>query len=148
MYIHACVCVKNSPCSGRFFFLLMQEQLQRFREEAGNALKSNYTILLKERKLPLSLLTESQKTKRVHLLATEPFDETFGARSRRKRPRLAASELSSLVSSASRKSEEFEERGGTQADVSCGQRAHTHTFYIYTYLLKDHIAWNWVAHTG
>ena len=123
------VSLVSSPCA------LAQEQLQRFREDAGSALKSNYTVLLKERKLPLSLLSESQKTKRVHLLATEPFEETFGAQSRRKRPRLAASELSSLASSASRTSREFEQRTEAQAaaaaaaDDSGGSAAARHSMF-------------------
>nr|GFD57158.1 nuclear/nucleolar GTPase 2 [Tanacetum cinerariifolium] len=50
-----------------------QKELEFFREELTTRLSSNYTVFLKERKLPMSLLNDHQKQARVHLLDTEPF---------------------------------------------------------------------------
>ncbi len=38
-----------------------------------------------------------RKAARAHLLATQPFDSTFGKKRTRKRPRLAAEDLSDLA---------------------------------------------------
>lgn len=68
-----------------------------------------YTVLLREKKLPLQLLQEppsaderrvGAKAARSGLLATQPFGETFGAQRRRKRPKLAADGLEALVQQA------------------------------------------------
>lgn len=62
-----------------------------------------YTVLLREKKLPMSLLEdpekghEGRKAARAHLLATQPFDATFGKKRTRKRPRLAAEDMSDLA---------------------------------------------------
>ena len=44
---------------------LGQQQLQRFREELGAKLKSPFNVLLKERKLPMSLLNEGESSKKA-----------------------------------------------------------------------------------
>lgn len=68
--------------------------------QVGNA----YTVLLREKKLPMSLLEDpekkSGKASRVHLLQTQPFQSTFGQKQNRKRPRLAADSYSQLRQSA------------------------------------------------
>lgn len=63
-----------------------------------------YTVLLREKKLPMSLLEDPEKSGRAggkaarsHLLATQPFDATFGKKRTRKRPRLAAEDLADLA---------------------------------------------------
>lgn len=38
-----------------------QKELELFREELQSRLSSNYNVILKERKLPLSLLNDHQK---------------------------------------------------------------------------------------
>ena len=68
--------------------------------QVGNA----YTVLLREKKLPMSLLEDPEKktgkASRVHLLQTQPFQSTFGQKQNRKRPRLAADSYSQLRQSA------------------------------------------------
>jgi len=63
-----------------------------------------YTVLLREKKLPMSLLEDpekpsggSGKAARMHLLTTQPFKATFGKGRQRKRPRLATDDLSALL---------------------------------------------------
>ncbi|CAA6654429.1 unnamed protein product [Spirodela intermedia] len=55
-----------------------QKELEFFREELQTRLSSNYNVILKERKLPLSLLNDHQK---AHLLDTESFQDAFGPKS-------------------------------------------------------------------
>ena len=64
-----------------------------------------YTVLLREKKLPLSLLQNpesktSGRAARVHLLQTQPFKETFGRRHIRKKPKLASDSYQDLLSKA------------------------------------------------
>ncbi|XP_065867255.1 nuclear/nucleolar GTPase 2-like isoform X1 [Euphorbia lathyris] len=67
-----------------------QKELEFFREELQDRMKNPYNVILKERKLPLSLLNDHQKQARVHLLDIEPFGDAFGPKRKRKRPKLLA----------------------------------------------------------
>ncbi|KAJ6851700.1 nuclear/nucleolar GTPase 2-like [Iris pallida] len=77
-----------------------QKELEFFREELQSKLSSNYHVILKERKLPLSLLNDHQKQAKAHLLDTESFQDAFGPKRKRKRPRLLACDYESLVKKA------------------------------------------------
>ncbi|KAJ6841096.1 nuclear/nucleolar GTPase 2-like [Iris pallida] len=77
-----------------------QKELEFFREELQSKLSSNYNVILKERKLPLSLLNDHQKQAKAHLLDTESFQDAFGPKRKRKRPRLLACDYESLVKKA------------------------------------------------
>ena len=50
--------------------------------------------------LPMGLLTDAAKVKQAHLLDTEPFEETFSAKRRRKRPKIDALDFADLVGRA------------------------------------------------
>ncbi|CAN1771039.1 Nuclear/nucleolar GTPase 2 [Linum perenne] len=79
-----------------------QKELEFFRDEIQSRMASNYNVILRGKKLPLSLLNDHQKLKqaKVHLLETEPFVDAFGPKGKRKRPRLLASDYESLVKKA------------------------------------------------
>ncbi|KAL4191723.1 hypothetical protein AMTRI_Chr07g82020 [Amborella trichopoda] len=87
-----------------------QKELETFREELQSRLSSNYNVILKERKLPLSLLNDHQKQTRVHLLQTEPFTHTFGPKGKRKRPKHLVYDYESLVSRANDSQDTFDEK--------------------------------------
>ncbi|KAL8239243.1 hypothetical protein R6Q59_015810 [Mikania micrantha] len=89
-----------------------QKELEFFREELQSRLSSNYNVILKERRLPMSLLNDHQKQARVHLLDTESFADVFGPKGKRKRPRLMASDYESLVKRAGGSQDAFEEKCG------------------------------------
>ncbi|GBM62530.1 Nucleolar GTP-binding protein 2 [Araneus ventricosus] len=76
-----------------------QSALQRFQDELGKALKDPYQVVMKQTKLPITLLNESAKHKRYHVLDTEDFASTFGPKSRRKRPVLKTCNLEVIDSS-------------------------------------------------
>ncbi|PKU80948.1 nuclear/nucleolar GTPase 2-like [Dendrobium catenatum] len=87
-----------------------QKELEFFREELQNRLSSNYNVILKERKLPLSLLNDHQKQAKAHLLDTEPFEDAFGPKRKRKRPRLLAADYESLIKKADGSQDAFEKK--------------------------------------
>ncbi|WZZ65295.1 hypothetical protein YC2023_076665 [Brassica napus] len=89
-----------------------QKELEYFREEMKTKMSSNYNVILKERKLPMSLLTDNKKQTRVHLLDMEPFQNTFGKKTTRKRPKLVASDYEALVKKAADSQYAFEELNG------------------------------------
>ena len=69
-----------------------------------------YTVLLREKKLPVSLLQnpESKASGRaasVHLLQTQPYKDTFGTRHIRKKPKLASDSYNDLLSKAEQTTE-------------------------------------------
>lgn len=71
----------------------------------GSKINDSYTVLLREKKLPLQLLEDPErkvggKQKRVDLLSTQPFADTFGPNRRRKRPKLRAEAYADLVQAA------------------------------------------------
>ncbi|KAL6975390.1 Nuclear/nucleolar GTPase 2 [Sarracenia purpurea var. burkii] len=94
-----------------------QKELEFFREELQNRLSSNYNVILKEKKLPMSLLNDHQKQARVHLLDTEPFADAFGPKKKRKRPKLMVSDYESLVRKADGSQDNFEQQYGASASV-------------------------------
>ncbi|KAJ9182879.1 hypothetical protein P3X46_006824 [Hevea brasiliensis] len=94
-----------------------QKELEFFCEELQNRMSSSYNVILKERKLPLSLLNDHQKQARVHLLDTEPFEDAFGPKRKRKRPKLLAADYESLVKKADGSQDAFELKHGSNASA-------------------------------
>lgn len=81
--------------------------MQKFQEELGQAIKDPYQVVMRQTRLPVTLLNESSKFARVHLLETQSFESTFGPKKQRKRPSLAVGDLDSYLSSAQKSSEEY-----------------------------------------
>jgi len=54
----------------------------------GKVKKDPYQVVLNPSKLPITLLQETAKYARVHMLDTEPFDKTFGKKSDKKATKL------------------------------------------------------------
>ncbi|KNC82739.1 hypothetical protein SARC_04980 [Sphaeroforma arctica JP610] len=84
------------------------KQLEAFREAMAEKVNDPYQMLLKQSKLPMSLLTETTKQARAHLLDTETFDATFGKKAQRKRPKLATGCLDELVKGVEEKEDNYE----------------------------------------
>ncbi|GAX81235.1 hypothetical protein CEUSTIGMA_g8667.t1 [Chlamydomonas eustigma] len=94
-----------------------QKQLDQFREEMSTKVNDAYTVLLREKKLPLQLLEDPEKKLggkqlRSNLLATQPFKDVFGPNKKRKKPRLASESLAAFVETAEHKEDTFEEAAG------------------------------------
>ncbi|NXK91547.1 NOG2 protein, partial [Formicarius rufipectus] len=91
--------------------VIKQSSLQKFQEEMETVMKDPYRVVMKQRKLPMSLFYDRIKphTSRVHILDTETFETTFGPKSQRKRPTLSASDVQSLVENAEASSESYDQ---------------------------------------
>ncbi|KFO85470.1 Nucleolar GTP-binding protein 2, partial [Buceros rhinoceros silvestris] len=91
--------------------VIKQSSLQKFQEEMENVMKDPYRVVMKQRKLPMSLFYDRIKphTSRVHILDTETFETTFGPKSQRKRPTLSASDVQSLVENAEASSGSYDQ---------------------------------------
>lgn len=92
-----------------------QKQLEAFREEMGAKVADPYTVLIREKKLPLSLLEDPEKkgagkAARVNLVQTQPFASTFGRQSTRKRPKLSADSYADMLQMAASTEEQFVEK--------------------------------------
>ncbi|KXZ54741.1 hypothetical protein GPECTOR_4g810 [Gonium pectorale] len=91
-----------------------QKQLEQFRTEMASKVNDAYTVLLREKKLPLQLLEDPEKKlggkqARASLIATQPFSDTFGPKKQRKRPKLSVESIEDLVKDIGDKGERFEE---------------------------------------
>lgn len=80
--------------------VITQNALQTFQDEMKKVKKDPYKVVMRQTKLPISLLNETAKQARVHVLDTEPFEFTFGKKKTRKRPNLKVSDMEALAGQA------------------------------------------------
>uniref|UniRef100_UPI00398E780C nucleolar GTP-binding protein 2 n=1 Tax=Pristiophorus japonicus TaxID=55135 RepID=UPI00398E780C len=90
--------------------VIKQSSLQKFQDEMGNVMKDPYRVVMKQTKLPMSLLNDRIKphNSKVHILDTETFETTFGPKAQRKRPNLSVCDVQSLVEKAETLAEEYD----------------------------------------
>ncbi|XP_063964751.1 nucleolar GTP-binding protein 2-like [Lytechinus pictus] len=88
--------------------VVSQNALQTFQEELGKVIKDPYQVVMKQTKLPITLLQEKAKYNRVHLLDTESFGSTFGPKKQRKRVNMKVADVESLLKSAEESSEKYD----------------------------------------
>lgn len=89
--------------------IISQNALQKFQTEMGAALKDPYKVVMKQTTLPISLLNETAKHARVHLLDTESFGSVFGPKKSRKRPNIAVNGMEDLVKAIDKSSEKYDQ---------------------------------------
>lgn len=87
--------------------VISQSALQKFQEEMGKVMKNPYQVVMKPTNLPITLLNDSAKYARVHLLDTESFDTTFGPKKQRKRPSLKVKDLTDMTRMAEESAEKY-----------------------------------------
>ncbi|KCV72408.1 hypothetical protein H696_01804 [Fonticula alba] len=85
-----------------------QKQLENFREEISQKVNDPYQVLLRQHKLPMSLLVENTTESKMRLLDVEKYSTTFGPKALRKRPKLATSTLEEMFRQAETKEESYE----------------------------------------
>ncbi|XP_016928827.2 nucleolar GTP-binding protein 2 [Drosophila suzukii] len=88
--------------------VISQSALQKFQDEIGKAVKDPYQVIMKPSQLPVTLLNEAAKYKRVHLLDTESFDSTFGPKKQRKRVSLKVRDLEDLSKAADDQADKYD----------------------------------------
>ncbi|XP_018412743.1 PREDICTED: nucleolar GTP-binding protein 2 isoform X1 [Nanorana parkeri] len=91
--------------------VIKQSSLQKFQEEMEVVMKDPYKVVMKQSKLPMSLLYDRKKphNSKVHILDTEGFETTFGPKSQRKRPNLNAGDMHELVLNAEASAESYDQ---------------------------------------
>ncbi|XP_076827802.1 nucleolar GTP-binding protein 2 [Brachyhypopomus gauderio] len=82
--------------------VIKQSSLQKFQEEMSAVKTNPYRVVMRQSKLPMSLLHDRIKAhnSKVHILDTEAFESTFGPKAQRKRPNLSVGELKELAENA------------------------------------------------
>lgn len=82
--------------------VIKQSSLQKFQEEMNAVKKDPYRVVMRQSKLPMSLLHDRIKAhnSKVHILDTETFETTFGPKAQRKRPNLSVGELKEFAEQA------------------------------------------------
>lgn len=92
--------------------VISQDALSHFREALGEKQQDSYQVLLRRNKLPMSLLEEKDTTDSPtnRILETETFEQTFGPKSQRKRPRVAVSSLEDLASTSTQDEQSFQDK--------------------------------------
>ncbi|XP_075051524.1 nucleolar GTP-binding protein 2 [Mixophyes fleayi] len=91
--------------------VIKQSSLQKFQDEMGAVMKDPYKVVMKQSKLPMSLLYDRTKphNSKVHILDTETFETTFGPKSQRKRPNLSAGDMHELLQNAEALAENYDQ---------------------------------------
>ncbi|XP_013420143.1 nucleolar GTP-binding protein 2 [Lingula anatina] len=97
--------------------VITQKALQSFQEEMGKVMKDPYKVVMKQTKLPITLLNETAKHARVHLLDTEPFQSTFGPKSLRKKPNIKAVDVQSLLAAAQSSTDKYDAEKDRDLDI-------------------------------
>ena len=91
--------------------VVTQSSLQKFQTALSKTLTDPYQIIMKQTQLPVTLLNEKAKQKRVHILDVESFDSTFGPKSQRKRPSNipGGDDIEALMAHVERKEKEYDQ---------------------------------------
>lgn len=112
--------------------VISQDALAAFRGAVEAQSKDPYSYLLKQNKLPMSLINDNKDKERKDGLVqhkakirieSEAFGDTFGPKAQRKRPRLAASSLEDLANGIGKDHETYRERR-EEARYLSGQSSH------------------------
>ncbi len=94
--------------------VIAQDALTHFREALGEKSRDSYQVLLKQNKLPMSLLQENTKIPQVKIIETESYSQTFGPKSQRKKPKLAASNLEEIMKDSEKSLDTYETKEDTR----------------------------------
>ncbi|KAG0281328.1 GTPase required for pre-60S ribosomal subunit nuclear export and maturation [Linnemannia exigua] len=87
-----------------------QKALENFRENLAAKVNDPFQVLLRQHKLPMSLLQDPVHVGKMHVLETEPFNDTFGNKAQRKRPKLAMGNLEELAAKVESTLETYDEK--------------------------------------
>lgn len=99
--------------------VISQDALDAFRGAVEAQQKDPYSYLLKQNKLPMSLINDNKDKERKDGLVqhkakirieSEKFGDTFGPKAQRKRPRVAVSSFEDLANASTQDYSTFEER--------------------------------------
>lgn len=97
--------------------VISQDALTAFRGAVAAQQNDPYSYLMKQNKLPMSLIRDDESKKnglKQHqakmAVETAPFSDTFGPKAQRKRPKLAVASLEDMVGQSAKSHDEYLER--------------------------------------
>ena len=76
--------------------IIDQKALDNFREAVQEKVKDPYSMIMRQSKLPMSLMTDPKTSARSNLLEVETFESTFGSKSTRKKIKHEATDIGAL----------------------------------------------------
>lgn len=89
---------------------ISQDKMTTFREELSKSVNDPFSVVIKASKLPMALLTDPEKDAKMNLLSIEPFNDTFGKKAQRKKPKLAAYDMEALAESSAKMEAKYTEK--------------------------------------
>ncbi|KZT73434.1 NGP1NT-domain-containing protein [Daedalea quercina L-15889] len=119
--------------------VISQTALDHFRTSLSAKQHDPYSVLLRRNKLPMALLDDAQNPhnrKRSHIVETEPFQDTFGPKAQRKKPRLEVGTFEELSKQGAAAAEEAEVaknealEGGSEPNILTPSDFQTHADVI------------------
>lgn len=96
-----------------------QKEMENFREVLANKVHDPYTVLMKQAKIPMSLLKEPEE-QRIKIKNRINFEETFGPKKQRKKPKLAMTDLLEMKEHTESRNESYDPSNDTNVKDTTG----------------------------
>jgi nuclear GTP-binding protein len=92
--------------------VIAQTELDNLREKVNAQSSDPYTFVMRRKKVPMALLQESQKVAKLNILENESFEDVFGTKQNRKRPKLdnSITDYASLMEKVEKQQANLSER--------------------------------------
>ena len=94
------------------------ENIEKFRQEMEKRTADPYQVLLRQNKLPMSLLQDVKRSTSSNLLQVESFSATFGKSGSRKRPKITVSSLEEFAAKVQEEVKSSEEPSQTSSETN------------------------------
>jgi nuclear GTP-binding protein len=91
-----------------------QKELDKFRDELKKKIHDPYTVLMKQAKIPFSLLKEPEGAT-DKIMNRINFEETFGAKAIRKRPKIKSADVTDLLATAEKSQTDYQPNRDSKA---------------------------------
>lgn len=102
--------------------LVTQTELQKFQTHLKDAINDPMQAVLKLSKCNSTTSLLNSKPAKAPVLNLQPFEETFGKNCKRKRPKLQMMDMESLVESASKRQETYDEDKDEKLEATIDKR--------------------------
>lgn len=107
---------------------ITQKHMDTFREEITANVNDPYTVILKQKGVPMGLLVDAKRTASMNLLTADSYKSTFGKKSTRKKPTMkGSSTLEDLLRNVHSHQESYDEvKDSNQVVDPCAVTNRTH----------------------
>ncbi|CAN6674596.1 nucleolar GTP-binding protein 2 [Trichomonascus vanleenenianus] len=96
--------------------VIAQDALNHFRDALGDKQKDTYQFILRQNKLPMSLIQEQPKSEKVQPLQ-DSYEHTFGPKAQRKKVNVNVSSLAELATVAEDDAEAYTDKLQNEAEM-------------------------------